>query len=236
MQQYIEIKSDAIFIADSHHIKGQNELLDLFASLLKSPRKQIFLMGDIFHLFLGHLHSSQKEYDLIIKLINELSCKSEIFYFEGNHDFGIDQNLMPKVKIYPRILQPVFFKFQNKIYALAHGDIFLDKFYEIYINTLNNSFSLSLFKIIDILSLGIIYKIISKKIYKKPIKNFSLSELDFEIFAKKRYELYSNFAKKRYGIEINGVIEGHFHIGKNNSKYFSLPSFYCEKRFFIIQS
>ncbi|PAF53945.1 hypothetical protein BKH42_02970 [Helicobacter sp. 13S00482-2] len=231
-----EIKDGSFFIADSHYINGDEALLVLLEKLIISPPPQVFFMGDIFHLFIGHIPSSRKENIVLLELINKLAHKCEVFYFEGNHDFGIDGFLLPKVKIYPRSLQPAFFCYKQKHFLLAHGDIFLSNTYNGYIQILTSPFCLSILKILDQLSLGFIYRIISKKIYKKPIRKFILSDKDFEKFAKNRLEKYSKFVKKYHLEPIEGVIEGHFHIGKNFQNYFSLPSFYCEKSGFIIQS
>ncbi|MDO7253391.1 metallophosphoesterase [Helicobacter cappadocius] len=233
---YPEIKDDAFFISDSHYIRGDNTLPQLLEKLIASPPVQVFFMGDIFHLLIGHIPSSRKENAFLLQLINELSEKCEVFYFEGNHDFGIDSFLLPKVKIYPRSLQPASFCYKQKHFLLAHGDIFLTTTYNAYIQALTNPFCLSILKILDGLSLGFIYKFISKKIYKKPILRFKLNDKDFEKFANNRIDKYLNFIKKHRFEPIEGIIEGHFHIGKNFQNYFSLPSFYCEKSGFVIQS
>lgn len=232
----VQIKDGAFFISDSHYKLGDEALPHLLKELITSPPIQVFLMGDIFHLLIGHIPSSQKENALLLKLINDLSNQTEVFYFEGNHDFGIDSFLLPKVKIYPRSLQPALFDYAGKHFLLAHGDIFLTKGYNAYIQTLSNPFCLSILKIIDRVSLGFIYKIISKKINKNPIKKFNLNNKDFEKFTQIRFDKYHNFAKKNHFKQIDGVIEGHFHIGKNFENYFSLPSFYCDKIGFVIQS
>lgn len=231
-----QIKDGAFFISDSHYRPADDTLLHLLKKLIISPPIQVFLMGDIFHLLIGHIPSSQKENVLLLKLINELSDQTEVFYFEGNHDFGIDGFLLPKVKIYPRSLQPALFCYKERYFLLAHGDIFLTKGYNAYIQTLSNPFCLSILKIIDRVSLGLIYKIISKKINKNPINKFNLSNKDFEKFAQMRFDKYYHFAKKNHFKQIDGIIEGHFHIGKNFQNYFSLPSFYCDKIGFVIQS
>ncbi|PAF42873.1 hypothetical protein BJI48_05960 [Helicobacter sp. 11S02596-1] len=212
------------------------EFLDFVKNLIISPPEQVFLMGDVFHLFLGHLPSSQKENAGLIALINALSEKTEVFYFEGNHDFGINSVLLPCVKLYPRSLQPALFLWEGRRFFLAHGDIFITKTYECYIRTMTSPLVLSLLKLLDRLSLGVIYAKVSKKIQKKPIKLLQMDGGAFEKFALERFEKYSQFAKKNNLGFVGGVIEGHFHIGKKLDYYISLPSFYCEKRAFIIQS
>ncbi|PAF42067.1 metallophosphoesterase [Helicobacter sp. 11S03491-1] len=230
------IKDGALFIADAHYINGDERLPQLLKNLIFSPPPQVFFMGDIFHLLVGHVPSSQKDNQPLLALICELSQKCETFYFEGNHDFGIDSYLLPNVKIYPRTLQPALFTQENKYFLLAHGDIFLSKKYEIYINTLTNPFFLSFLKIIDRLSFGGIYHIFAKKIHKKNISQLKFNHEQFDIFSKKRIQKYTEFAAKNHLHAPYGIIEGHFHIGQNTQRYFSLPSFYCQESSFVIQS
>ncbi|OBV28713.1 hypothetical protein BA723_08365 [Helicobacter sp. CLO-3] len=92
---------------------GKSDLLGLLAALIKNPPAQVFLMGDIAHLLIGHIPSSAKRNRALIAAINELATKCEVFYFEGNHDFGLDSALSPNVKIYPRCTQPALFALQD---------------------------------------------------------------------------------------------------------------------------
>ena len=92
---------------------GKSDLLGLLAALIENPPAQVFLMGDIAHLLIGHIPSSAKRNRALIATINELATKCEVFYFEGNHDFGLDSAIFPNVKIYPRCAQPALFALQN---------------------------------------------------------------------------------------------------------------------------
>ena len=250
----------AVFIADSHY-RAQDfgmdcALLEVLDSFIASPPPQVFLMGDIADLFIGHIPSSANFNRYLIDKIDTLSQKCEVFYFEGNHDFGIDCALLPRVKIYPRIMQPALFNFESKIYALAHGDIFIDKGYEMYIRTMNSAFILSAFRLLDLLSFGRIYRFANAKVNAKKIKHLDFAKCNeggFYDFAKSRAIKYVKSIKKSSIADIsgiNGIIEGHFHIGQqmkveidtsnisngriNNIDYISLPSFYCDKRFFTL--
>lgn len=244
IERYPYLKNGAVFIADSHYKKGDKSLLDFLNKLILTPPPQVFLMGDIFHLFIGHLSSSIQENKSVINQINELSMVCEVYYFEGNHDFGIDAYLFPQVKIYPRTLQPASFYHEDKHFLLAHGDIFIAKSYEIYIRMLTNPLTLSFLKLLDILSLGFIYKIISQKVYLKPIKSLSMREKQFRDFSISRLKKYLTFIQENKLEVVVGIIEGHFHIGqeieiinkelatnKNQKiqamRYISLPSYSC---------
>lgn len=233
------------------------DLLDLLDSFISLPPQdlppQVFLMGDIADLFIGHIPSSITFNRCLIDKINTLSQKCEVFYFEGNHDFGIDCNILPNVKIYPRFLQPALFDFEGKIYALAHGDIFIDKGYEIYIKAMNSALTLSVLKLLDICSFGRIYRFANAKVNAKKIHHLELKKDSFHSFAKRRVQCYVNAIARNIcnsgidstsqKIQIHGIIEGHFHIGQKISQnfgefgdieYISLPSFYCQKEIFTL--
>lgn len=237
---------------DSHLL----EVLDSFISLPPHDLPpQVFLMGDIADLFIGHIPSSLRFNRNLVEKINALSKKCEVFYFEGNHDFGIDSSILPNVKIYPRFLQPALFDFDGQIYALAHGDIFIGNGYEIYIKAMNSALTLSTLKLLDICSFGKIYDFANAKVNAKKIHHLEFAKDSFCSFAKRRVECYVNAIAKSskicvgnsegtsQKIQIRGIIEGHFHIGQKISQsfgkfgdieYVSLPSFYCQREIFTL--
>lgn len=232
------------------------EVLDSFISLPPSDLPpQVFFMGDIADLFIGHIPSSLRFNRILIDKINALSQKCEVFYFEGNHDFGIDSSILPNVKIYPRSLQPALFDFDGQIYALAHGDIFIGNGYEIYIKAMNCALTLSVLKLLDICSFGKIYDFANAKVNAKKIHHLEFTKDSFCSFAKSRVERYIKAIAKSskicacesegtsQRIQIRGIIEGHFHIGQKISQsfgefgdieYVSLPSFYCQREIFTL--
>lgn len=232
------------------------EVLDSFISLPPHDLPpQVFLMGDIADLFIGHIPSSLHSNRILVEKINALSQKCEVFYFEGNHDFGIDSSILPNVKIYPRFLQPALFDFDGQIYALAHGDIFIGNGYEIYIKAMNSALTLSALKLFDICSFGKIYDFANAKVNAKKIHHLEFTKDSFCSFAKRRVECYVNAIAKSskicvgksegtsQKIQIRGIIEGHFHIGQKisqsfgkfgNIEYISLPSFYCQREIFTL--
>ena len=213
---------------------GENGLLGLLEHLIASPPAQIFLMGDIAHLLIGHLPSSTKQHRDFLAIINKLARLCEVVYFEGNHDFGLDSALFPNVRIYPRSLQPAVFMYNDKCLFLSHGDYFIGTLYEAYIRTMNAPLTLSLLKLLDILSVGYLYNAITARINAKQIYNMSMPDEVFRWFANKRMQSYKQYAK-RLGISIPfGVIEGHFHIGMMTKNFIALPSFYCNQRIFVL--
>ncbi|WP_051420489.1 metallophosphoesterase [Helicobacter pametensis] len=232
----LDLNPDAILIADSHFSAKARGILDYLDLLLDSPPSQLILMGDIAQVLLGNLKSSIKSNLSLLTALNRLETKGvQIIWFEGNHDFflhHIKQTKLLKQTIFiPRTKQPTLCAYQNKSYLLAHGDLFLSSKYELYIKTLTNI--PKLLQVIDYLSAGEIYLEIESKLTNKPIKQHPFH---FFEFASSRIEAYKEYSPTPF----DGIIEGHFHIGKKlelyGIQYISLPSFYFEPKGIEIQT
>lgn len=269
-----QINKDAIFIADSHfmplHLQplpkqgeaASKALLDYFKMLLENPAQmpsQIFLMGDIAHLLLGGVESSLKTYKELLDSICTLSQFSQIWWFEGNHDFGLSllQKRAESAQIHfvPRSKQPFAFSYMNESISylestrksqnvlLAHGDLFLNTKYELYIRLMQTKIMRWLLTLLDYVTFGNLYTFIVKKVNHNAIRQ---GKADIKSFAKKRIYAYNaylqNAIKKSQALkdeQIDMIIEGHFHIGKEykeDSLYISLPSFYLTRSIFSIES
>lgn len=268
------INKDAIFIADSHfmplHLQPLPEqgevaskaLLDYFKTLLKNPAQipsQIFLMGDITHLLLGGVKSSVDTHKELLDSICTLSQVSQVWWFEGNHDFGLNtlqkRGEFSKIHFIPRSKQPLAFNYINESAShlestkesqnvlLAHGDLFLNTKYELYIRLMQTKIMRWLLALLDSVTFGNLYTFIAKKVNHNTIRQ---GKTDIESFAKKRICAYNaylqNAIKKAQALadeQIDMIIEGHFHIGKaykGESLYISLPSFYLTRSIFSIES
>ena len=269
-----QIHKDAIFIADSHfmplHLQPLPEqgevaskaLLDYFKRLLENPAQmpsQIFLMGDIAHLLLGGVKSSVNTHKELLDSICTLSQVSQVWWFEGNHDFGLNalqkRVEFSKIRFIPRSRQPLAFSYINESAShlestkesqnvlLAHGDLFLNKKYELYIRCMQTKIMRWLLALLDSVTFGNLYTFIAKKVNHNTIRQ---GKTDIESFAKKRICAYNaylqNAIKKAQALadeQIDMIIEGHFHIGKaykGESLYISLPSFYLTRSIFSIES
>ncbi len=243
------MEESAIFIADSHFKQDDTELLEFFLNIPKG--RQVFLMGDIFHLLIGSINESCIHNMKLINAIALLTHTNQIIFLEGNHDFDI-KNIWNRynininkqnLHIFSYIEQPIILKDnKNNLFILAHGDLWIGKKYYIYRNFINNSLLLLFFRYIDKLSCGIIYKKIYMRICKKMIAEFSFFRTDYEIFMHKRIEKYNNFVIDilvKNGIAKNVssfcIIEGHYHLGKsyykNNIAYNALKSCYFYKEY-----
>jgi UDP-2,3-diacylglucosamine hydrolase len=215
----MKIEKDAIFIADVHFSKYRNlNFLDLLKSFEKSPPKQVFLLGDIFETLFGEVQYTIEQNNKIIQKLENLAQKSEIFYFEGNHDFNLKQ-LFKFVKIIPISQQPFSATFENKRVLLAHGDWNENFGYNIYRRIIEKSFVLKLISFLDFKN-RFIQKIEKKQLSKEKCRKKDkfrdliekkISHLDFDIF-----------------------IEAHYHQDEKfkfeNQIYITIPPFLCKKK------
>jgi len=217
----IEIKENALLVADSHYPHHGDAFLDLLQKLdseeIKTP--QLFLMGDNFDLLFGYNDYIQTFSSEAITLLQKLSQKLEIHYFEGNHDFCL-QELFPEIKVYSREEQPVIFSLKEKKVALSHGDKYVTGFgYDLYCKVLRNKSTLTLLKPFE-------KSIIADRMKKLSQKNICHTFEGFEKRVEKILENYKN---------VDLVIEGHFHQCKIIGKYVSLPSQACQNKVAVIE-
>jgi len=210
----IEIKENAIFIADSHYPHYGDSFLKLLQKLeseeVKTP--QLFLMGDNFDLLFGHNDYIKTFSSEAIELLQKLSQKLEIHYFEGNHDFCLKE-LFPNIKVYSREEQPLIFTLGEKKVAISHGDKYVTGFgYDLYCKVLRNKTTLTLLKPFE-------KAIIDDRMKKLSQKNICHHLSGFE---KRVEEILEHYR------DADMVIEGHFHQAKVMDKYISLPSLACQ--------
>lgn len=222
-----QIKENAIFIADAHENSNKTAFLSLLKSLNSGKIElapQIFLLGDIFD-FLTDTTYVKSFYSEYIVLLNELSEKTEIFYFEGNHDFNL-QKIFPKIRVFSINSQPVKFSANGEIIAIAHGDIFLNLIDTLFLRFLRNKIFLFVANLLDIaLNFAISKAILKSQEHKK---------LDYII---------PNFAQKIQSrisfYKVQKIIEGHYHQGVNlqiNDKfYINLSCFACKRSYFVVK-
>ena len=226
------IKEGAFFIADAHTNKNRDILYEFLSQIKRGDLKpsQLFLMGDIFDLLIGGVKYTQDINKNYINLINEISKKVEIFYFEGNHDFNL-KKLFPNIKVFPYNNQPVIFRMNNKKVMLLHGDKAASLSYILYTAIIRSKVVLSIISLCDNLAGGFISKkIINSQYNKKICKNID----NFKT-------IILNRVKKLPISQVDTILEGHFHQDiqielKKSKKYINIPSFACNKSFIIVQS
>jgi len=208
------LKDGAIFIADAHYKKEDERLYYLLVELNSSPPPQLFLVGDIFHLLLDFPYVI--EYNKkVINLINELSKKTEVYYFEGNHDFCLDGIFEESVILLKDLKKDGI--------CINHGDIYLDdKFYLFYSKIIRKK---KFMKFINIITFNFINNWLFKLILSKKVKCEKMNS--FEELAKMKVNLYKSCKL---------IVEGHYHQNKKYKNYINLPSLYCQNSYLIFQN
>ena len=237
------IKDGAIFIGDAHENVNRDGFLNFLCAVdsgeIKEP-PQIFLLGDMFDFLTGEGEYTREFYAEHLGLIEKISEKIEIFYFEGNHDFRL-LNLFNKreicdgrnmqgrkgVKIYDICAQPANFKTISGEYVqIAHGDIFLPFIDKYALRFLRLRWFLKFMNALD--------KILDFKISKAILDKLTKKNLHYKIPNFK--ELISRHI---LGFEADIVIEGHYHQGEIfdicNRLYINLPCFACEQSYFVVE-
>jgi len=220
LQQYLKsptfLKNGAVFIADSHYSKQNQDLKKLLLKIKKEEIKttQIFLVGDIFHLLLPFKFLIEYNQE-IIDLINDLAKTKEIYYFEGNHDFCLEGVFSKNVKVLKELKQDGI--------CINHGDIYIkDRFYKIYTKIIRNKIVMN---IMNLITLNFINNWMFKLILSKYIKCDKME--NFEELAKQKLFFYP---------DCNLIIEGHYHQNQIYKNYLNLPSLYCQKSFLQLKN
>lgn len=218
----IILKSDPIFIADSHYNKKNKTLLELLKQIESKKIKcnQLFLMGDIFDFLSGEISYFKNINSSAIDLINTISYSIEVIYLEGNHDYNL-KKVFPNSLVIPRESQPFKISYDSQNIMLSHGDIFTPVGYNIYCSIIRNSFLLKFLNMIDI-NFWLSYKI-EQSLLKKDI---CIKNESFKNNLHKRFENY----------DCDLVIEGHFHQGILTKNYINIPSLFCDKKYMIFQN
>ena len=212
----------ALFVADSHYPHHGDAFLKLLQKLdsgeVQTP--QLFLMGDNFDLLFGYNEYIQTFSQDAIALLQALSEKMEIHYFEGNHDFCLSP-IFPNIHVYSRQVQPVCFQMQGKRVGISHGDRFVTGAgYNLYSTILRKKTTLRILKPFEKL-------IIDHRMHKLSQKQICREYVGFE----KRVE-----AILAHYQEADLVIEGHFHQAKIIGRYVSLPSLACQSQIGIAKN
>ena len=224
----IVIQEGALFIADAHESSERSFFLEFLNHLLKTPPPQLFLMGDMFDVFIGGIAYTKRIYKPYIKLINDLSQMCEIFYFEGNHDFNL-KKLFPKVHVIAIQQQPRKALFlDGTTCLLLHGDKYEKRLYRLYTAFIRHPVTLSVLNSVDSCLCGGISKRMMKSQKRKqlcrPIADFK-ALVDAKI---KDYPLKS----------IDVIAEGHYHqdtsFAYDGLCYINFSSFACTQSYFRI--
>jgi len=225
------LQPGAILVADSHCAPWREEFYFFLQALERDEivTSQLILMGDNFDLLFGPVAQTHTLNQSYIELLNRLSERIEIIYLEGNHDFAL-HNLFPLIRIVPREQQPLLMSYRHQTIALAHGDIYTRKGYEIYTWLIRNRVILKFLNIINELGRGWVIDALSKSmVQKKHCKKI-------EHFEQLIHTRLHHYPSER----IDWIIEGHYHQNRHfdsdQVNYFNLGAFACNERYFVVES
>jgi UDP-2,3-diacylglucosamine hydrolase len=125
-----------IFLADTHLNISQPDKTARVIRFLKTqpPKADIYILGDLFDLWIGPKSMELVDYKNIIKeLRNLISAGMKIYFIPGNRDFQVGPEISNKtgIKILPEIFSLTL---DSQKILLTHGDIFCteDKSYQTY--------------------------------------------------------------------------------------------------------
>lgn len=221
LPMYPKIEDGAIFIADSHFSKKNDELVYFLEKIKKKEIyiSQLFLMGDIFDFISQESKYFIKINKIVIDLLNTISKDVKITYLEGNHDFNL-KGIFKNIKIVRLEEQPIYFRYQDKKIALSHGDNFTSWKYMAYSKIIRNSIFLKFLNFLDVNYF--ISKKIENMLHKKSICH--------------KIEKFRNIVEKRvYFYNSDVIIEGHYHQGDkfliDGKLYINIPSLTCQKEY-----
>jgi len=231
MSHKLVLQEGAILIADAHYSDKYPQFYSFLQAIDIGSIKtsQLILMGDMFELLFGVIGRTKKDNEKEVVLLNKISQRIEVIYFEGNHDFGL-QSIFPNIQVFPLQNQPQTATFGDTKVLLSHGDTKTPLGYQIYTKLIRNPFILSLIGSIDILcSHCIIKRLKNRGIQKNPCYKIPLFE-----------KIISRRLRYLEGEALDIVIEGHFHQNLSfhlyGFEYINLASFACNQKYFIVQS
>ncbi|MCB0419774.1 MAG: UDP-2,3-diacylglucosamine diphosphatase [Bdellovibrionales bacterium] len=116
-----------VFISDCHLGSRKEPRFVLFESLLNRLKNEgkvthLFLVGDIFDLWVGRHSYFVDKYSGLVKLVHQLvQMGVEVHYFEGNHDLYLQDFWGEELGVFIHE-GPKQFEIENKIFQVEHGD------------------------------------------------------------------------------------------------------------------
>lgn len=116
----------ALFVSDIHISSAEDPKCLLFLRLLKTCEErrieQLFLVGDIFDLWIADRRFFVERYSLLIEQLRKLVCGGcQVHYFEGNHDLDLELFWQKQVGVEVHT-QAQYFALSGMNVRVEHGD------------------------------------------------------------------------------------------------------------------
>ena len=202
------------FVSDVHLTKPHTQKYGVFLNLLETclkdqNLKELFLVGDVFDLWLGHKSLFIKEHEKLISLLESIAKTKKVHIFEGNHDFHFKKSWWAKkgITIHSESYE---FSENNKKWYVCHGDLLNKSDYGY--RSLRWLFrSLFVQGLVKILPGKLLYKIgaglsstdsKATQVYNK--------EQSLESFKQKWRRWLKDFFKKHPSVDV--FVCGHYHV------------------------
>jgi len=234
----------AWFLSDLH-IKGNDDpksqiCLEFLESLgKKRPATHLFLLGDIFDLWIGSSDFFEKKYSQVTKALIALPRRGiQVTYIEGNHDLQVADFWKPHG------IDVTYFDLQvrlndKKLY-LCHGDFINSKevFYHHYISWIRSKKGYRLAHFFSAAFWWHFGQYVSKKSRR-------YSSRSYQLMRDQIIDEFRNFSKSRYqNTPYDILIAGHIHhvideqitIGSHKCRIVNLGSWFEEPHAFCISA
>jgi len=231
MSHKVKLQEGAILIADAHYSQAYPQFYSFLQAVDsgKIETKQLILMGDMFELLFGVIKQTHKDNAEEIALLNKLSKCIEIIYFEGNHDFGL-QNIFPDIRVFSLNEQPQVAEFKGQRIQLSHGDTNTPFGYQVYTKLIRNP--------VMLYAIGLLDKVCAHCIISWLKTRGEQKDPCYKITGFK--EIIHKRLKSLESETVDVVIEGHFHQDLSFTlygfDYINLASFACNQKYFTVQS
>lgn len=203
-----------VFVSDVHLTKPHTKKYGVFLNLLENclhdqNLKELFLVGDVFDLWLGHKPFFLKEHEKLIRLVESIAKVKKVHIFEGNHDFHFHKKWWAKKGITVH-KENYEFKASDKNWYICHGDL-LNK-NDLGYRSLRWFFrSLFVQGLIKILPGKLIYKIgTSLSSTESKATQVYHKKQSFEGFKKRWRSWLTDFFKEHPSVDV--FICGHYHV------------------------
>ena len=120
----MQISSKSIFVSDIHLTQNNELIKNSFFSFLDNFPEEVnnlFIVGDLFDLWIGDDVRNELVEDLHLKLKKITNNKKNIFFFHGNRDFLVGESFC-KTSNMKLIHEPTVFEFFGYKTLILHGD------------------------------------------------------------------------------------------------------------------
>ena len=120
----MQISSKSIFISDIHLTQNNELIKNSFFSFLDNFPEEVnnlFIVGDLFDLWIGDDVRNELVEDLQLKLRKITNNKKNIFFFHGSRDFLVGESFCKTSNI-KLIYEPTVFEFFGYKTLILHGD------------------------------------------------------------------------------------------------------------------